>query len=182
MHPIKHSAHIFTVQNFWTDQKCDRFIEKSEAIGYELAGIQTDYGQKVVRDVRNNQRVLFSDISLAREIWETLKPFAVTKLGNSVAIGLNEMFRFYKYEPGQEFRKHRDQSFIRNESEASYFTFMIYLNDDFEGGQTTFNQCVIKPTKGTALIFFHDLEHAGSPLIRGTKYVLRTDVMYRLEA
>lgn len=91
------------------------------------------------------------------------------------------MFRFYKYEKGQQFRKHRDQSFIRNGNEWSFYTFMIYLNDEFEGGATSFNQIDIVPKLGDCLVFLHDLEHEGSTLTKGIKYVLRTDIMYRLD-
>jgi prolyl 4-hydroxylase len=99
---------------------------------------------------------------------------------NSHAIGLNELFRFYRYQPGQEFKKHRDNSYIRNNKEASYFTFMIYLNDNFTGGATTFKDIVVKPKQGTALVFYHYLEHEGSEVTEGTKYVLRSDIMFRL--
>jgi len=58
---------------------------------------------------------------------------------------------------------------------------MIYLNDDFKGGETKFNDLIVAPKKGTALIFYHYLEHEGSEVIEGTKYVLRTDIMYRLK-
>ena len=46
------------------------------------------------------------------------------------------MFRFYKYESGQEFKKHRDMSFIRNETESSYYTHLICFNVEFVGGET----------------------------------------------
>lgn len=68
----------------------------------------------------------------------------------SKTVGLNEL----KYQVGQEFKRHRDQSYIRNDIEASYFTFMIYLNDNYEGGETTFNNLTVEPKQGTALIFF----------------------------
>ena len=181
MNVIRHSKCIITVNEFWSKSKCDEFITRSEAIGYEPAMVQTESGQKRVEGVRNNQRIIFTDEELANQIWEELKEFAPTQIGNSISIGLNEMFRFYKYEPGQEFKKYRDQSYIRNDFEASYFTFMIYLNDDYEGGQTTFNELIINPKKGMALIFFHDLEHEGSKITVGEKYVLRTDIMYKLK-
>lgn len=177
----KHSNLILTVEEFWSTEKCNQFIKSSEAIGYEPALVQTESGQKRVEGVRNNQRILFTDTDLATEIWKTLIDFAPKQIGDSYSIGLNEMFRFYKYETNQEFKKHRDQSYIRNEIEASYFTFMIYLNDEFEGGETTFNQLIIRPTTGMALVFFHDLEHEGSKIISGNKYVLRTDIMYKLK-
>lgn len=171
---------IFVIDNFWTKEQCEAFIAKSEAIGYEAATIITERGPRLVESVRNNNRVLYKDYELAENIWQDMKPFAPVLLGKSIAIGLNELFRFYRYEPGQQFRKHIDQPYIRNEKEASYYTFMIYLNDDYEGGATTFHKININPSQGMALIFLHKLEHAGSEVTKGIKYVLRTDIMYRL--
>jgi len=56
---------------------------------------------------------------------------------------------------------------------------MIYLNDDFEGGETKFDNVTIEPKTGTALCFIHEQKHEGCPVVEGLKYVLRTDVMYR---
>lgn len=178
---IKHTEHILEIDSFWTPKKCDEFIAKSELIGYESAMIQTENGQKLVESVRNNQRILFTDFELAENIWNDVKKFTISKLGNSKAIGLNEMFRFYKYELHQTFKKHRDQSYIRNASESSYYTLLIYLNDNFVGGETIFGNLKIQPKKGNCLIFFHDLEHEGAKLVLGEKYILRTDIMYKLE-
>jgi prolyl 4-hydroxylase len=177
----KLASHIFTIDNFWTQQNCEDFIAKSEAIGYEPATIETEKGQKVMEAVRNNNRVIYTDTTLANNLWQQLKPFAPKQIGNSTSVGLNELFRFYKYQPGQAFKKHRDQSYIRNDAEASYYTFMIYLNDSYEGGETSFNNLMIQPRQGLALIFLHDLEHEGSAVLKGIKYVLRTDIMFRLE-
>lgn len=175
------SDEIYIIQNFWSPEKCDAFIKKSEEIGYRNATIDSGRGQKIVKHVRNNKRVMYIDTELAADIWKDLSPLVPQSIGNSNVTGLNEMFRFYRYNPKEEFKLHRDQSFIRNEQEASYYTFMIYLNDNFEGGETTFANNSIRPSTGMALIFLHSLEHAGSPIIKGTKYVLRTDIMYRLE-
>ncbi len=176
------SENIFTIDDFWTQEVCNDFIAKSEAIGYEPATVETESGQKLVTSVRNNNRVIYEDRELAELIWQQAEPYVPKQIGNSVAVGLNELFRFYKYEPGQEFKRHRDQSYIRNDGEASYYTFMIYLNGDYEGGETTFNNLTIHPKQGMALVFLHNLEHEGSPVTKGVKYVLRTDVMFRLEA
>jgi hypothetical protein len=176
------SKSIFTIENFWTSQECEDFISKSEGIGYEPATIQTDFGQRIVNSVRNNNRVLYKDFDLAGQLWTRLKPFAPARIGNSNAVGLNELFRFYKYQAGQEFKRHRDQSYIRNNTESSYFTFMIYLNDNYEGGATTFKSLSIRPQQGMALVFEHALEHSGDPIIAGIKYVLRTDIMFRIES
>jgi prolyl 4-hydroxylase len=171
---------IFTIDGFLSAAACDSFIRKSEAIGYEAASVQTERGARVIKTIRNNNRVLYNDTELARTLWEQAKDVIPPKVGDSNAIGLNELFRFYKYEPGQQFKRHIDQSYIRNEREASYYTFMIYLNDGFEGGETTFGNISIRSEMGKALIFLHTLEHEGSEVTTGVKYVLRTDIMYRL--
>ena len=55
---------------------------------------------------------------------------------------------------------------------------MIYLNDDFQDGETKFEEFAIKPKKGAALFFIHQIRHMGGTVAKGRKYVLRTDVMY----
>lgn len=179
MHITTHTPHIWSISNFFTSRECDDFIAHSERRGYNEATITTDKGGKVMKTVRNNSRIIFMDEQLAADLWLKVKSY-VQPIGNSVPVGLNEMFRYYKYEPGQAFKKHTDQSFIRNETEASYYTLLIYLNDDFKGGDTRFGDLAIKPEKGAALIFLHSLEHSGSTVKQGVKYVLRTDIMFRL--
>lgn len=181
MKKIQLQKDIYVIEDFWSPQTCQDFIAKSEGMGYEAATIQTELGPRMVDSVRNNERVIYKDFQLAEELWSLLQSFSPGEIGNSLPIGLNELFRFYKYEPGQQFRKHRDQSYIRNSREASYFTFMIYLNDDFKGGTTTFDDITVHPKRGMALVFYHYLEHAGSAVMEGVKYVLRTDIMFRLK-
>ena len=55
---------------------------------------------------------------------------------------------------------------------------MIYLNEEFEGGETKFDKFSIIPKTGMALVFPHHLLHQGNSVVSGVKYVLRTDVMY----
>ena len=169
---------IITIENFFTLQECKNYIQLSENLGYEVAKLDTG---KVVSEVRNNERVFYKNQELADLIFERGKDFFVPKIGNSKVVGINELFRFYKYEKGHQFKGHQDGSFIRNESEASYFTFMIYLNKDYQGGETTFLKHQIQPQTGMALIFLHKLYHEGSEVLEGRKYVLRSDVMYKLE-
>jgi hypothetical protein len=178
---IELKKNIYSLEDFWSHEECDEYIDKTEALGYAPATIQTENGPRLVDFIRDNNRVVYKDYNLANALWQRLQPHAPSGIGDSIAIGLNELFRFYRYEPGQKFKKHRDQSYIRNSKEASYFTFMIYLNDNFKGGATTFNDLAITPKKGAALIFYHYLEHEGSEVMEGVKYVLRTDIMFRLK-
>jgi prolyl 4-hydroxylase len=119
---------------------------------------------------------------LANKLFKRSKPFLIHSIGIYSLIGLNEMFRFYKYSPGQRFKMHRDGSYKRNDTECSFFTFLVYLNDDFEGGETEFADLfTIKPKTGDLLVFYHPYKHEGKLLISGNKYALRSDVMYRMK-
>lgn len=92
--------------------------------------------------------------------------------------GFNERLRYYRYSKDQQFDWHLDGSVQLNPGMASALTFMIYLNDGFEGGDTEFGWDKFAPVRGMALVFPHRLRHRGAPVLAGRKYVLRTDVMY----
>lgn len=171
---------VIIIRNFFHSMECENLIKASEEKVYEAATVETEKGKKIVADVRNNQRIFFEYPILAEDIWMRANKFIPERIGNSVAIGMNELFRYYKYEAGQKFKKHIDESFIRNEKEASYYTFMVYLNDEYDGGETVFDDVAIKGEQGMALIFLHSLPHEGAEVTKGVKYVLRTDIMYRL--
>ncbi len=172
---------IFMVKNFLSFEECNEFIERGEKVSFEEAKVSIDGKQVMFKGIRNNKRILFKDEVLAKKIWLQIKPFTMETFGKYKAIGLNEMFRIYKYEEGERFKMHRDGSYERNETECSFFSFLIYLNDDFEGGETYFEEGVlVQPQKGDALLFHHPLRHEGKAIICGTKYVLRTDIMYKM--
>ncbi|MGK3760948.1 MAG: hypothetical protein ACI8RD_013266, partial [Bacillariaceae sp.] len=86
----------------------------------------------------------------------------------------------------------------------SYLTFLIYLNDNFDGGETKFYYPVstttstnndndnektslvargVIPKRGSVLVFPQgntaSLLHEGSAVTKGIKYVIRTDVLYQ---
>jgi len=119
------------------------------------------------------------------------------------ASGVVERLRIYKYESGEQYPEHMDGSYKRSivdkhgESyyQQSFLTLLIYLNDEFEGGKTGFypnkQHCrylrdienkipsiVITPKTGTALVNIHNILHEGAPVEFGTKYVLRTDILF----
>ncbi|WP_378176778.1 prolyl hydroxylase family protein [Aquimarina sp. SS2-1] len=181
MNKIELHPEIFLVENFLSKEMCDHFIEKGEQVSFEEAKVSIDGRQVRIKGIRNNQRIMFKDKLLADKIWKKIEPYVQLSFGSYKVNDLNEMFRIYKYEKGQRFKMHRDGSYERNEKECSFFSFLIYLNDDFEGGDTYFeNGITVIPKLGDALLFHHPLRHEGKPIVSGVKYVLRTDVMYTL--
>ncbi|HEU4538934.1 MAG TPA: 2OG-Fe(II) oxygenase, partial [Polyangiaceae bacterium] len=129
-----------------------------------------------------NTRVMVDDGARAAELWARVSRAVPARLRGWRAVGLNERFRFYRYEAGQCFRWHRDGAFERPSGERSRLTLMVYLNDDFEGGETEFEGGLrVRPRRGAALVFVHPVRHQGAAVVRGRKYVLRSDVMFARE-
>ena len=46
------------------------------------------------------------------------------------------MFRLMRYKPGGHFAPHFDGHFVETATFRSMKTFLLYLNDDFDGGST----------------------------------------------
>ena len=90
------------------------------------------------RDIRDNARLLLDDPALAERLWERAQPLIPRNINDWKALGLNERFRFYRYDVGQKFAPHFDGYFSRGDNERSQLTFMVYLNADFTGGETRF--------------------------------------------
>ena len=171
------------VEGFFTPEECKGFIDFSEKQGYEESLIRSKEGEVMNKEIRDNDRVIWDNPQIASQIWALVKDMMPADIEGYEPIGLNERFRFYRYKDGQQFKPHIDGPFRRSETEKSKITLLIYLNENFEGGATTLvleGEDVI-PKEGMLFLFEHKIMHCGRPVTEGTKYVLRTDVMYRLK-
>ena len=189
------------IHNVLSPEECSELIDRAEEEGCEDAIISNMRTKTRHRDCT---RYVVDDHVLAEEWYERIvsalkdTPFE-TKLKNAPwiqmnrgelphAVGLNEHFRLLKYKHGQFFRVHTDESFVRRASDGmsvggmSCVSVQAYLNQNFKDGFTTFRSgeryLDVKPRTGSILLFQHDILHEGVTVIQGTKYVLRTDVMY----
>jgi len=90
-----------------------------------------------------------------------------------------EAINFVKYNPGQHFSVHTDQGFSYNCTLSS----ILYLNDDYEGGELWFPYLEInfKPKKGDVIFFPSTFiyAHGAKPVISGTKYSAVTMFDYK---
>jgi len=211
----------FLVHNLLTPEECQQYIKISEEMGYEFAPLRDlsttnsdsfSY-DKETRSIRNSDRVLFDvpdqiGIVLNQRLLPHLPPvveckgskWRVQQMGGGNAKGpINKRWRFNRYLKGQYFRPHFDAGFIYSETEKTLMTFILYLNEGFEGGETTFfpgNQKFawgkptpgieykIIPKAGTALCFFQEGDlshrHEGNEVRSDKlcKYILRSDLAY----
>lgn len=95
------------------------------------------------------------------------------------AYDAGETLQSLRYSPGQEYRPHFD--FVPGENQRLW-TALIYLNEEYEGGETEFVQTGlrVRGTRGDVLVFRSSTpdgeleplsEHAGLPVTKGTKYL-----------
>jgi hypothetical protein len=113
-------------------------------------------------------------------------------------VGINPRLRVLRYDSkdGDDFLPHFDATTRIDKAGISLLTVLLYLNTgggvDFDGGETIFwdmadlsnnkrsNAVQVIPEAGTVVVFEHDLYHSGQSLQWGTKYVLRTDLLFQM--
>jgi len=189
----------FYVENFFDEDECKELIDLMELQGFEYC---LDRETK-----RHCLRRRFEDSQLAERI--SLRLNEIPELKEVLLLGkegeddddddecavqkakVSAEFRICKYTEGHSFGVHVDLSKRFGDSQ-SHYTLMIYLNEDFEGGATEFLQSqiieppvvtrTIVPAQGALLLFpqdADDLPHRGTEVTLGTKYILRTDLLFR---
>lgn len=92
-----------------------------------------------------------------------------------------EQFRIKKYNPGGEDRFDTHVDVIDYSSARRFLSFIWYLNDVDSGGNTVFKDLIIKPKKGT-LIMFPPLwmyPHYGESPISSPKYIMSAYLHYK---
>jgi predicted 2-oxoglutarate/Fe(II)-dependent dioxygenase YbiX len=77
-----------------------------------------------------------------------------------------------RYPSGGFFLPHADASL--HPRERRRISVIVYLNDDFEGGETEFMGTgeVVRPAAGAVLTFAAHLPHTGRPVANGEKWVV----------
>jgi prolyl 4-hydroxylase len=174
---------IFEIPDILSETECDRWIDRIRSTGTEPAPINTVRGLEINSQIRNNRRVIFDDAEWANDLFDRVKDHVPKEIHGMTLAGVNERLRCYEYLPGHRFAPHSDGAFIRSEGERSWYTYIIYLNEEFEGGETIFfvePEVVIKPRTGAGLFFQHPIIHEGAVVTSGIKYAVRTDLMYRI--
>jgi len=193
----------FLLRGLLSPEECDDIVAQSEAFGLRNCGYS--------RRIRVTDRVSVMGEDLGRLLFERARPHLAdveVPADRRAAPGvpadllrglwrpeaLNPCFRVCRYSPGGFFLPHHDGGFDSSDTLRSIKTFMIYLNDDFEGGPTRFYSerqphyhravpehavYALHPEKGSCVVFNHCITHDGGELVKGAKYILRTEVMYR---
>ncbi|KAI0127052.1 oxidoreductase [Xylariales sp. AK1849] len=209
----KHPAvpNLSLMKDVLSHEECKSIIAATESVGYLPDAPIRDDGSETSILAHNVYWIV--DEAFHSSLWDRVRTFIPAEVGGRKARGINRRFRVYRYVPGAEYRVHFDGAwppsgvhpttgkYIWDASPAdakqsSLFTFLVYLNDDFEGGETTFftpslvegvmNAHPVRPIMGSIALFPHGegegaLLHEGTGVRKGVKYIIRTDVEYDIE-
>lgn len=176
---------IRVFEKFATSDECDWLIERCRghlkpATVYENSGTQSQQHAG-----RSN-----SEAGYQLESSDVVLSLIQDRIARASGVPVEnfEVGQLLHYKPGETFMRHSDflQPGMHEEIEARgqrVATFLTYLNDDYDGGETEFTDVgfKFKARKGDALMFLNvDANgapdplsmHAGTPTTRGEKWVL----------
>jgi hypothetical protein len=134
----------FLAADVLTSAECEQMLQKCEAEGWHRASLEYDLGsgdmagESVVNvSLRDSDRCMLYDESLARRIWEKVREMIPQDAFEPLKpVRVNSCFRCLRYTDGQAgFAKHIDGRSVVN-GEISRITIQLYLNDGFTGGAT----------------------------------------------
>lgn len=176
-------VHMYIIDNFLSKQECDMIINK----------MKTNLRPSTITN--KNEPDKYYRTSKTSDL-KNSDPF-IKKINNKICdyIGIpnkySETLQGQYYDVGNEFKKHTDYFKSTNKDYKKYlgkqgqrtWTFMIYLNNVKEGGETEFPKLnlKLKPTQGKAVIWCNLNNnksvnpytlHIGKPVIKGEKYII----------
>lgn len=215
---------LVTIDNVLNKNICSKLIELCEEKGWNKSSVSGGgHGRTGREDPRTNSFCVTFDDELASTLWKNVKDHLepdLSFLGDNVYFNsstkgtewkpsfIYNKMRIYKYNPGEAFPEHIDYKVKRSVridgeeyTQQSFLSLLVYLNDDFENGQTGYwvdhcgihcrflrdvekqqskkdHQVLITPKQGMCVIQDQNILHEGLPTTKGIKYLLRTDIIH----
>ncbi|RDB16632.1 hypothetical protein Hypma_002847 [Hypsizygus marmoreus] len=201
----------FIINDVFETAECESLVKAAEKVGLlpdePIAGSATQLSSVLAHNF-----IWLADAEFISTLYSRIVDLLPQTVHGGAVRSINRRFRLYRYRPGALYRPHIDGAWpasALNETTTppsytydsdptvySRLTLLIYLNEDFEGGCTTYflpssTQGVlearpIKPRTGTVAVFPHgaargSLLHEGSGVKVGAKYVIRTEILYEVD-
>lgn len=184
---VSESPRIRVYERFATPAECEWLIERGRNHLKRALVYRKDAEGHHTADSRTNTESDYT-YSNASVLLALMRDRIAAAAG--IATEHFEVAKLLHYEPGEEFRPHGDFQETSTPALAREVerrgqrvaTFLIYLNDDYEGGETDFPRVGVrhKGARGDALLFFNvdaagqpdfNTIHAGQPTTRGEKWL-----------
>ena len=190
---------VVILDNFLTDEECDRLIQLGAKRGYERSTLdeEKEYDEEEKAQEKDGEDAYRTSTNTWCEdscYEDPITQKVIEKLTNATGIpdSYSEHLQLLSYVPGQYYKDHHDWI-----TDAPYqphgprvLTFFLYLNDVEEGGATRLTDLTgddggisvdVQPKKGRALIWPSVLDedpsmmdvrtyHEALPVIKGKKF------------
>ncbi len=174
---VSNSPEVTVFPSLFSDDECDFLVEAALPLLQPSKVVDPVTGKLTANPVRTSDAAAFSLIAESPAIHALCARLARAS-GTSVKQG--EPLQVLRYLPGQEYRPHFDA--LGETDNQRILTFLVYLNDGYEGGGTRFmrSNLAVSGRKGDALLFRNaddqgrpdpNSQHAGDPVEAGQKFI-----------
>ena len=174
---LSDSPEVWLYPLLFTAAECDFLIDAAQSLLQPSHVVDPVSGQQRPNPVRTSDASSFPLVFESPALHALCRRLAAAS-GTVVAQG--EPLQVLRYRPGEEYRPHFDA--INRADNQRMLTFLVYLNDDYQGGETRFLTpgLNVKGRKGDGLLFRNAdragrpdpaSQHAGLPVTAGEKYL-----------
>ena len=149
---------IHSYENFFTPEECQHYIKGHSKLFSPNTDHRTFYFRKTeVVDLYQ----YFASYSAQK--LNGLFNFTVKKIDEKAFVNY---FQIVKWPAGESQAPHRDFDY-------QCYSSIIYLNDNFKGGETVIDGTVLKPKQGLMILFDGDKKtHSVNKIKKGTRYTI----------
>lgn len=184
------SHDIWTIDNALPVNLCIASIESiTSAARYESASVMAIGGGSSINEYRNvetaysnhwNNETLVATKDIITDALVRSVRLVQDQYDNMMGADGHEDIQLLKYDVGQYYKVHADcvGGYQEKIKMNRLFTSIIYLNDDYEGGEITFprQRISLKPKAGQACVFpsIYTHPHIAETITKGTKHAAVT--------
>lgn len=187
---------LYVIEHVLTAGECKKIVAVAESQGAFERYTSPNSPEYAFRD---HHRIKFRSQGIADVLWSQteLKRAFETHIRHEEriegsAIGLNPELKLYRYAGREAFGRHIDGSDVVHDDKGkpmgrTEYTVLFYLTST-QGGETVFYDddghlvASIVPEQGRVVLHRHGdrycLDHEALAVVEGTKYVLRSDVVF----
>ncbi len=177
---------VYQIKNSLLDKVCDNIIERFDTDPRIIDGIT--FGG-LNKDIKNTKDLFLSKLDdwkdidniLCKTLHQSLILYfiEINKLRENVNFIFSNIsdkgYQIQRYTKNDGFYIfHNDANTYYDEKETRFLTYLWYLNDVEEGGETLFMNYKVKPEKGKLLFFpaTWTYAHSGNMPISNDKYII----------
>jgi len=182
MNVIKHTPYIFEYPNFVEPEDCDHILNQASKMRSLEPNIKKGVKSRLndayhiseYKDVEGNSRLFNYITSVGQAAFVQYYkdcPFIKYNIVEQRGLMYNYVYRFYNKDDYYNWHVDRSSDHVQ-----FVVSFLLYLNDDFEGGNTLFlhDRLKVKPKKGNVLMFPCGpyFMHKGTKVTSGQKHII----------